>query len=400
MRSILKGATDQSVVIRIVDSTDGTPETGVTSATGGLDLKYRREGAATVDLTESDLAALDSAHSDGGMKHIGAGYYRIDLPDAAVATGANGVLVFGTVTGMVVIACYVHLLDYNPQDAVRLGLTALPNAAAEAAGGLFTRGSGAGQINQNANGQIDVRAVAAIAGFFDAVWSVAARTLTDFSAAFKTGYSIGTGGISAASFAAGAIDAAATSADFVTEVQSGLATSANQTTLLNRIGAFTGTGVNTILGFFKALLSKDASTPSDVGGTFSAATDSVETLREKADDIESDTQNLQSRTPAALVGGRMDSSVGAMANDVITAAALSQAAAQEVADEVLDRNLAGGGSGDTRNVRNALRALRNRVADDGAGLATIYEEDDVTPSWTAVTTRNAALDPLQEVNPS
>lgn len=138
MRSILKGATDQSVVIRIVDSGDGTPETGVTSGTSGLDLEYRREGATSVDLTESDLAALDSAHSDGGIKHIGNGYYRVDLPDAAVASGANGVLVHGTATGMVVIGCYVHLVDYNPQDAVRLGLTALPNAAAEASGGLPT----------------------------------------------------------------------------------------------------------------------------------------------------------------------------------------------------------------------------------------------------------------------
>lgn len=136
MRNILKGATDQSVVIRIVDSGDGTPETGVTSATAGLDLKYRREGGATANLTESDLSALTDAHADGGLLHIGAGYYRVDVPDAAFATASNGVLVFGSATGMVVIGCYLHLVDYNPQDAVRLGLTALPNAAADAAGGL------------------------------------------------------------------------------------------------------------------------------------------------------------------------------------------------------------------------------------------------------------------------
>lgn len=73
-------------------------------------------------------------------------------------------------------------------DLVRLGLTALPNAAAEAAGGLYTRGSGAGQINQNANGQVDSRAVAISNGVIaaatfaanalDAVWSTAARVLT------------------------------------------------------------------------------------------------------------------------------------------------------------------------------------------------------------------------------
>ncbi len=46
-----------------------------------------------------------------------------------------------------------HAVDLD--DSVRAGLTALPNAAAEAAGGLYTRGTGAGQINQDANGRVD-----------------------------------------------------------------------------------------------------------------------------------------------------------------------------------------------------------------------------------------------------
>lgn len=103
------GSTDVSVVIRIIDAADGTPETGVTSATSGIDLEYRREGAVVTNITESDLSALNDAHSDGGMLHIGGGYYRLDLPDAAVAAGAAGVLVTGQITGMVVIGCYIQL---------------------------------------------------------------------------------------------------------------------------------------------------------------------------------------------------------------------------------------------------------------------------------------------------
>lgn len=61
---------------------------------------------------------------------------------------------------------------------------------------------------------------------------------------------------------------------------SALATAANQTTILNRIGAITGAGVNTILGFFKALLNKAAGTPSDIGGTFTPAADSTEAISE------------------------------------------------------------------------------------------------------------------------
>jgi hypothetical protein len=50
-----------------------------------------------------------------------------------------------------------------------------------------------------------------------------------------------------------------------------------------RIGAFTGSGVNTVLGFFKALMSKAAATPTDVGGTFDATADSTEAIRDQAD---------------------------------------------------------------------------------------------------------------------
>jgi len=156
VRRIKGGSTDVSVVLRIVDSTDGTPETGVVFNSAGIDLWYRRELAASTDITEVTLAALTTAHSDGGFLHINDGWYRLDLPDAAVAAGVAGVQIGGTVTGMVVLAPYIEIVAYDPSDAVRLGLTALPNAAAEAAGGLYTRGTGAGQVNQPANGLVDV----------------------------------------------------------------------------------------------------------------------------------------------------------------------------------------------------------------------------------------------------
>lgn len=53
--------------------------------------------------------------------------------------------------------------------------------------------------------------------------------------------------------------------------------------LINRLGALTGSGANTVLGFFQALLSKTATTPSDIGGTFDPATDSTEALRDRGD---------------------------------------------------------------------------------------------------------------------
>lgn len=105
------GSTDVSVVIRIVDSGDGTPEQGVDSNTSGLALWYRVGGGTKTAITPSDLSALDDAHSDGGMLHIDDGYYRLDIPDAACSSDVEGVLVGGTATGMVVIGAYLQLTD-------------------------------------------------------------------------------------------------------------------------------------------------------------------------------------------------------------------------------------------------------------------------------------------------
>ena len=58
------------------------------------------------------------------------------------------------------------------------------------------------------------------------------------------------------------------------------ALASDMTTVLARLGVWTGTGVNTVLGAFKALLSKVASAPSNIGGTFNPATDSTEALSE------------------------------------------------------------------------------------------------------------------------
>lgn len=137
-RPIKKGSTDQSTVIRIIDSTAGTPENAVEHDTSGIDLWWRREGETKTVITEVALASLDAAHSDGGIELIGDGYYRLDLPDAAVAAGSgeNSVQIGGTVTGMIVIGNEHALVDYDPYDSVRAGLTALPNAAADAVGGL------------------------------------------------------------------------------------------------------------------------------------------------------------------------------------------------------------------------------------------------------------------------
>lgn len=98
----------------------------------------------------------------------------------------------------------------------------------------------------------------------------------------------------------------------------------------------------------------------------------------------------------SFASGAIDAA--AIAANAIGASELAQDAAQEIADEVLNRDLAGGGSGNTRNVRNALRSLRNRQA-ISAGTLTVYAENDSDAAWTAAVT-TAAGNPLAEVDPA
>lgn len=115
MRQIVKGSTTISVDVYIIDSTDGTPETGVVFDTSGIDLEYRRDGEVAVNITEADLItpALTDAWADGGFLAIGHGLYRLDVPDAAFATGAgeSTVSIQGTVTGMIVLPQTIQLIE-------------------------------------------------------------------------------------------------------------------------------------------------------------------------------------------------------------------------------------------------------------------------------------------------
>jgi len=111
-----KGSTNVSVELYIVDDVSGQPELGVVFNTSGIDLNYRRDSQAVTSITEIDLTTPDltDAHEDGGFLEIANGRYRLDVPDAAFATGANKVTIGGTVTGMIVLPIVVELIDPIP----------------------------------------------------------------------------------------------------------------------------------------------------------------------------------------------------------------------------------------------------------------------------------------------
>lgn len=159
------GASSEIWQIFIADSssTTGAGLTGLVFNSAGLTAYYHRDTDTTA--TAMTLVTMTvGTFTSLGFKEIDAtnmpGWYQFCPPNAALAAGAKSVAFhLKGATNMAPLPIEVQLTGVDCDDAVRFGLTALPNAAAEAAGGLYTRGSGAGQINQPANGQIDANTV-------------------------------------------------------------------------------------------------------------------------------------------------------------------------------------------------------------------------------------------------
>ena len=101
-----------------------------------------------------------------------------------------------------------------------------------------------------------------------------------------------------------------------------------------------------------------------------------------AGDIIGDTNDIQSRLPAALVGGRIDASVGAMAADVLTDAATAADFEAKIADVVWDEDATGHQTQGTFG-----QAIGDPVADTG----TIYKAVVTDATGVTVGTDTATL---------
>jgi len=151
---IVKGTTSRLEEIFIQDSssTTGAGLTGLLFNTASLTAHYYRSGAAgetAITLATMTLGTWVS----GGFIEIDAtnmpGFYQLGLPDAAIVTGADKVVVnLKGAANMAQLPLEIQLLDVNFNDGVRGGMTALPNAAADAAGGLIISDLGGVDVDQ------------------------------------------------------------------------------------------------------------------------------------------------------------------------------------------------------------------------------------------------------------
>lgn len=331
-RTIKAGATDQTVDIFVMNSssTTGAGLTGLAYNTASLVCYYRKNATGSATALTLATQTVGGAHSDGGFVEIDAtnmpGMYRLDLSDTIVATGPYVTVMLKGATNMAPVVLELELVAYNPFDGVRMGMTALPNAAADAAGGLPI--SDAGGLDMDSI-KTDTAAILVDTG-------------TTLDARIPAALVSGRMDVSVGAMAANVMTAAAAAADLTTELQSGLATAS-------------------------ALSTVDANVSAILDDT---GTDGV--------------------------------IVASIAANAVSASALATDAVSEIADGILNRDMSTGtdsGSASVRTMRQALRFLRNKWSISGTTL-TVTKEDDTTASWTSEVTGTAGADPITASDPA
>lgn len=154
--SFIADKTSVSIPFLLITSA-GADVTGKVAA--DLTAYYWRQGGTFTSISLSNLAALNSAYSSGGVKEGQNGLYRLDLPDAALASGADWVVVLVICSG---------------------AISSRTQYAIESAGTveIYSRvGAPAG-----ASVSADIAALPSASTIATAVWAAATRTLTSISA--------------------------------------------------------------------------------------------------------------------------------------------------------------------------------------------------------------------------
>lgn len=372
------GVTDQYIYFVAVDATDlKTRETGLS----GFTVYRSRNGAASAAYTTPTVNETDSTNMPG--------VYELLLDeDMAIDSGdqSQEICLHITHASMAPVTRVVEL--YRPSVTAGETLTVASgvgsaNAVAisgdtAAADNLEAAADGTG-YNLGGGGVV----VASVAG---AVGSVTGNVGGNVTGSVG---SVATGGITAASIADAAIDAATFAADVDAEARGWLGmASANLDTQLGdlptnaELATSQSAADDATLAAIAALNNPSAAAIADAVwdeaqadhvavGSFGITaseiadilTDTGTTLQGELDGIQADTEDIQSRLPAALIGGRIDATVDATGME------------SGAIDAILDDTIGDG----SITMRQALRVLVAGMVGKISGAAT-----------TTVTIRNLA----------
>ena len=313
--TLKKGLTDVTVYLFVQDSSKTTGEglTGLAYNTANLVASYVRPLGSRTAITLATLAAVTSAHTDGGFIEIDAtnmpGVYRLDLPDAVCATGVpSAVVMLKGASNMTPVLLEIQLTDFDLNSTSNTvgtvtnltNLPSIPNNWLTAAGiaadagaeiadavwdeaisGHTTAGS-FGAKNQKVvpsetigDYKADVSSLAtsaALATVGSNVTSIKTKTdnLPASPAAVGSAMTLSDNAITAAVIATDAIDADAIKADAVSEIQSGLATASALATVAGYVDDLEGRLTATRAGYLDKLNVSGTLAHSDAAATYKA----------------------------------------------------------------------------------------------------------------------------------
>jgi hypothetical protein len=147
--SIPVNTTSKMIEFPIYDSSSSVGSTlaGLVYNSTTLTAYYNRDGASGASVAISLGTMTKGTWTSSGFVAVDGtnmpGWYQLGLPNAAIAIGAQYVSVMlKGATNMVPASFILELTATSNQDSVRGGMTALPNAAADAAGGLIISDAG------------------------------------------------------------------------------------------------------------------------------------------------------------------------------------------------------------------------------------------------------------------
>lgn len=222
-------STSNKFRLKLRSLSTGVGLTGLSSGSSGLIVSTITDNEATATAyTGSNLETVGTlgtfaAPTSGKarFREVDAtnhpGLYEIQLADArfSVASARKIIISVSGATDLLDVDYEVQLTGFDPHDAVRLGLTALPNVASGNAGAILTSGTGTAQIAVSGGAVTTVTSVNTVNGIAgDAI------TANSIAAAAFTSAKFATGALQSATFADGFLTDAKVADDVTVRVGS------------------------------------------------------------------------------------------------------------------------------------------------------------------------------------
>jgi len=346
-------------------TSDGTsPATGESG--GQPQITWHGRGTATVNTS----GTLSLVSANAGLYHVELTASEVSALGMFSTQYRSATAIHNTVFGKIV--------NYDSGDSTRLGVFALPNAAADASGGLIVMGTGTNQL-QPSLGSVGLRAIIHSQATVGGADNITPRNYSGVSVEIKSG------GIQTLSIGAG--NYSGMSVEIKTK---GIATNSIETA--NTYSSLTIQGLSNYANISNVTLAAGTHSNVTIKGIENYANISSVTLNigtHSGATIQGVTRVNSSVTPAdalySAVTVRIDgvSYSGATIDGVRF---LSTAGERSVASSLLSTSL---GGTTPRLIQQSFELLRNRVQVSGSTM-TVYKADDTTSSWTATISTGTA----------